>query len=168
MPVTYKLISTVTVSTATTANIDFQNIPATYDDLVLLTSLRYAGNVWDGWYFYFNNANSNLSSRYVLGNGAAASSGALTDGYGGSIGGTNITASTFGNTSIYIPNYSGSTNKSYSSDAAAENNATTAYVNLIAGLWSQTTAINRLTIVAAGNQSLVQHSSASLYGIKKS
>ena len=40
MTATYELISTVTVSSATAASMEFTSIPATYDDLVLKLSAR--------------------------------------------------------------------------------------------------------------------------------
>jgi len=68
---------------------------------------------------------------------------------------------------IYIPNYAGSTNKSFSSETNQENNATAAFARLLAGLWSQTAAITDIEITPnTGNW--VQYSTAVLYGISKS
>jgi hypothetical protein len=158
-------IQTVTVGSGGASSIDFTNIPQTYTDLLLLTSLRNTSSSWEGWYLYFNNSNSNLSVRYLLGQGSAASSGSISSGYGGTVPGANVTASTFENSCVYVPNYAGSNNKSYSSDNVAENNSTVGYQNLIAGLWSQTSAITRFTIYPTGG-TFVQYSSATLYGIK--
>ena len=54
-----------------------------------------------------------------------------------------------------------------SADGVMENNATEAYQNLVAGLWSNTSAITSLTL-AKSTGNFVQYSSASLYGIKNS
>jgi hypothetical protein len=157
-------IQTVTVGSGGASSIDFTNIPQTYTDLLLLTSLRNTSSSWEGWYLYFNNSNSNLSVRYLLGQGSAASSGSISSGYGGTVPGANVTASTFENSCVYVPNYAGSNNKSYSSDNVAENNSTVGYQNLIAGLWSQTSAITRFTIYPVGG-TFVQYSTATLYGV---
>jgi hypothetical protein len=101
----------------------------------------------------------------LVGNGSAASSSG-DSGYidAGVISSGNATASTFGNFEIYLPNYAGSNNKSVSSDSVAENNATEAYTNLRALLWSSTAAINAIKFtLGAGN--FAQYSTATLYGI---
>jgi hypothetical protein len=73
-----------------------------------------------------------------------------------------MTASSFSSGEIYIPNYAGSTNKSYSIDSVTEQNATGALAELIAGLWSQTAAITQITLSSSNFQ---QYSTAYLYGV---
>ena len=77
------------------------------------------------------------------------------------------TANTFSNFSTYIPNYAGSNNKSYSVDGVTENNATASYQIMYAGLWSNTAAINQITLVP-DTLNFVQYTTATLYGIKNS
>jgi hypothetical protein len=77
-----------------------------------------------------------------------------------------FTANTFSNQEIYIPNYTSSNYKSYSSDAVTENNATTVAMGMFAMLWSQTAAINQLTITTDSGNNLSQYSTAYLYGVK--
>lgn len=176
MPVTYRLISRVTVSTATQAALEFTNIPGTFDDLVVFTSLRSNRTpATDGSHVaitFNNNTSAVYTFKHVRGTGAAASS------YGESLA-TQLnfyasansaadTANTFSNNSFYIPKYAGSTNKSISSDAVYENNGTTAYQHLFAALWESSAAITSIKLVEAFGNVWVQHSSASLYGIKKS
>jgi hypothetical protein len=76
------------------------------------------------------------------------------------------TSNTFLSGALYLPNYAGSTQKSFSVDSVGENNSTTAYQVLTAGLYNQTTAITALSVLTYGS-SLVQYSTASLYGILK-
>jgi hypothetical protein len=162
---TYQFIASVTVGSGGAANIDLTSIPSTYTDLLLKLSLRNVDGVVDN-YFAFNGSTSSFTARriYATGSAVVSDTTARTAGFGNSSG---YTASTFSNNDIYIPNYAGSTNKSYSVDSVTENNATQAYSILAAGLWSNTAAINQITITAAtGN--LAQHSSAYLYGIKNS
>jgi hypothetical protein len=67
---------------------------------------------------------------------------------------------------IYIPNYTGSTAKSVSVDGVMENNATYAAAGIIAGLWNDTAAVTSVSI-SSEVATLVQYSSATLYGILK-
>lgn len=167
MATTYEAIATVTVGSGGAASIDFSSIPNTYTDLVLYYNFR--PSTADSFLIAFNGSSANFTQRLLEGNGSSASSGsnALSGRYIGYQ--TTTTASTFGSGSLYIPNYAGSTNKSFSVDWVGEANATSAYSNLIAGLWSNTSAINQITIsLLTGGYTLVQHSSATLYGIKNS
>jgi hypothetical protein len=74
------------------------------------------------------------------------------------------TASTFNNADLYIPNYAGSNNKSFSIDSVSENNGTAAVASLFAGLWSQTAAITSITLTSR-NGNFDQYSTAYLYGV---
>ena len=164
---TMKKIQSVTVTGATAADIDIQNIPATFDDLLLKLSLR--GNrasVDTEAYIKFNNNTSNYSSRTLFGTGSTAGSANSASYPPVLMNAANATASTFASIDIYIPNYAGSTNKSLSSDSVSETNATGVYQYLVAGLWANTEAINRITITPSTN-SFVTNSTAVLYGIKR-
>jgi hypothetical protein len=165
-----KIGSTVTVGVAGAATIDFTSIPATYTDLKLVWSARSARLVsnTDDMVIGFNGVNTNLTGRYVWGTGSAAQSGTDTQVLVGEYPTSTATASTFANCEVYIPNYAGSTNKSFSADTVGENNATLAYASLTAGLWSQTAAITSITLKTGSGSNLVQYSTATLYGILKS
>jgi hypothetical protein len=168
MPGSYVKIQSVTVTGATAADIDIQNIPATFDDLLLRLSLR--GNrasVDTEAYIKFNNNTSNYSSKTLFGTGSTAGSATSASYPPILMNAANATASTFASIDIYIPNYAGSTNKSLSSDSVSETNATGAYQYLVAGLWSNTAVIDRITITPS-TDSFVTNSTAVLYGIKKS
>lgn len=170
MAVTYRLIQTISVGSGGAASIEFTSIPQTYTDLVVMCSLR--GNRADvnsEITVRFNGSTTSFSNRILFGNGASASS-ASNQAWDILATGNSNTASVFGNASIYIPNYTGSTNKSFSIDAVNESNATSAYQALTAGLWSNTSAITSVTLgVNTSNTTLInQYSSASLYGIKNS
>jgi hypothetical protein len=163
---TFTLIAAVTVGSGGAANIDFSSIPATYTDLVLLGSTRSSNsNNYGDIFFTFNGATTNRSARYIEGSGTAAASATQTTMGAGSGQGNSATVSTFGNFQLYIPNYAGSTNKSSSADGVGENNATQAYATLTANLWSQTTAINQITILPLSTFVFQQHSTAYLYGV---
>lgn len=172
MPNTFSLIASSTVGAGGAANISFTSIPNTYTDLVLKLSVRSnRATVQDTFKVTFNSSASGYSFKRVYGDGAtAASDGStgdtfLTVGYSA---GNSATASTFGNVELYIPNYAGSNNKSVSTDGVGENNGTTAYAGLFASLWANTAAITSITIEGGTSATLLQYSTAYLYGIIKS
>ena len=162
-----KLIQTVTLGSATT-QIDLASIPATYTDLLLVMSVRgVISATADDIGLKFNDSAANGAARYLQGTASAVSSATNSYILNTLEPGANATGSTFGNSSVYIPNYAGSTNKSLSTDNAMENNATTSYIRVQGSIWAQTTAINKITIYSLNGTNLAQYSSASLYGITK-
>ena len=167
MPANYVLLERIELN-ASAASVTFSNIPQSgYTDLKLVMSGRSSrANAADDVKIQFNGTTTNYSDRYLLGNGASASSGsgASTGIYNLIVPASTATASTFSNNSVYIPNYLSSNNKSVSIDVVTENNATTAYANLVAGLWSNSAAISSITLTP-DNGSFVQYSTFSLYGL---
>ena len=163
---TYEAIATVTVGSGGAADIQFTSIAADWTDLCLKVSAR---NTSSGDYILlsFNGSSSSFTQRAIYGNGTTAASFSDAPRYGGAIDTSSQTASTFGNVEIYIPNYAGSSNKSHSIDSVMENNGTTAYTNLNAGLWSNAAAITSITLAPSENN-FAQYSTATLYGIKNS
>jgi hypothetical protein len=145
--------------------ITFSLIPQTFTDLLLVFSARGQGDVK----IKFNGSSTLPSRRHLFGNGGSAGSGSGTDGYVGRSAPTTATANTFGNTQVYIPNYTSSSAKTYSVDSVDENNGTTAFQMIIAGLWNVTDPITSLEISDLGGGALqfVQYSSATLYGVLK-
>ena len=163
---TFELISSVVVGSGGASSIDFTSIPSTFTDLCLFLSGRdgtYTSTTSTA-YYTFNNTSANRSSRYLYGNGSAAGSGTSTSMLFPNMPGANATSNTFGNGSIYIPNYAGSTYKSSSVDIVPENNASSTFMTFTANLWSDTSAINRITLTCDG--AFAQYSTAYLYGVK--
>jgi hypothetical protein len=160
---TYTLISSVTVGSGGASTIDFTSIPSTYTDLLVSTSLRITA-AGGGTNITFNSNTSNYTNRYIQGDGTSATSGNNFQRFSEVPNYSTYTSSTFSNSQIYIPNYTSSNNKSYSSDTANENNATQAYMYLIAGLWSNTSAITSIQLSPSSGD-FVQYSTAYLYGI---
>lgn len=167
---TYTLISSVTVGAGGASSIDFTSIPATYTDLLMVVSGRSSrsGTV-DDCKIQFNNSTTGYSDRWLNGNGASATSGSESSSgiYDIILPASSATSNTFCNALIYIPNYAGSNYKSVSIDGVMENNATTAYADLRAGLWSNTAAITSIKLTPDTGP-FAQYSTAYLYGIKNS
>jgi hypothetical protein len=152
--------------TSAASSISFENIPQFYTDLIALVSGRTSiGGQADGMSIIFNGNSSNYSSRrlYVY-NSSVASDNNVGQFI---LNGDTSTANTFSNVSVYIPNYSGSTNKSFSVDGVAETNATNGFIGIGAGLWSNTAPITSVSFSSENGTNLLAGSSVSLYGINR-
>jgi len=168
MATTFTKIAAVTVGSGGAASIAFTSIPSTYTDLVLKWSGRIDNN--NDFFIKFNSSTTNYSGKILYANsGSANSFNGGTDGkyLSGWPDQSANTANVFSNNEIYIPNYGSSNNKSFSVDTVKEDNSTDWFVGLLAGLWSDTTAINAVTLTLVSG-SFVQYSTAVLYGIKNS
>jgi hypothetical protein len=172
VPSTFHKIASSTVGSGGAASITFSSIPSTYTDLQILLSARDTDSA-NNWYllklqFNSDTTDGNYSTRIVYGFGSTAGSGTGNRQNTGYITSNARTASTFGNLSLYVPNYAGSTNKSFSTDSVTEGNGTSFEIlGLHAGLWSSTSAITQVVLGAdAGN--FAQYTTATLYGIKNS
>ena len=174
---TFTKIASVTVGSGGAASMEFTSIPAIYTDLCVKISARSDRNVYYTSFtvMTLNGSATSYSRRSVNGNAGTAYSQSGTDApiYVGFTSQATSTANTFSNTEIYIPNYAGSNNKSFSSDTVMENNdATNYYLGLYSGLWSNTAAITsiKLELTDGGSTyyNFVQYSTATLYGISNS
>jgi hypothetical protein len=115
----------------------------------------------------FNSSTANFSQRYLQGFGTGVTSATQTNLLVIATSPSTTTSNTFSNNSLYIPNYAGSTNKSFSVDSVFENNATTARQQITAGLWSNTAAITTIGFTVGGGTTFVSGSTISLYKITK-
>jgi hypothetical protein len=172
MPNTFELIASSTVGSGGAASIDFTSIPSTYTDLKLQISIRSARAAnQDSILLSINGSTSNFTYRQLYGGAGGGSivtgsaSGSVS--FVGIVPAANNTASTFSSQDIYMPNYLSSNNKSYSVDSASENNAATNWqLDLIAELWSVTSAITSLGLTSQNGANFAQYSTAYLYGVK--
>lgn len=164
---TYVALATTTVGSGGAANIEFTSIPGEYTDLIVKLSVRITRSGLAGYMnVTFNSNTSSYTNKYLYGDGANAASGTNAGSYFGDATGDTATASTFSNIEVYISNYSGSNYKSYSVDSVTENNATTSYPTIAAGLWSNTSAITSIKLAPFDSTNFKQYSTATLYGIK--
>ena len=181
---TYTLIGSTTATNGT--SISFTSIPQTYTDLQLVISAKTTYNGGGGSLslaIAFNSTGTNYSSKYIqyYGTSTVISGSDTTTTMGGITGGIlravmvssfdSTVTSTFGNSSIYIPNYTSSNNKPYSVEGAVEANSSASNgvqgLAMTAGLWSNSAAITRIDLGAeVGN--FVSPSTFYLYGIKNS
>lgn len=171
MATTMKLIGK-NVLDSSSATVIFSNIPQIYTDLVLLSSARTnRGNNGDSIWVQFNGDTTagNYSNRILYGTGSSAVSitanGAILLTQGAC--GNNDTANTFGSSRALVPNYAGSSQKVVLHDGNSENNASTSYMSVDAGLWSSTAAITSLLARPGNGTNFLAGSSFFLYGITR-
>ena len=167
-------IQTIEVAAGGASSINFTNIPQGFTDLVLKASLRQdQGNPNAFPFIRFNGSSADLSSRYLAGTGSSTFSGAVSGlAFWNATKNGVETSNTFTNDEIYIPNYTGSNQKSFSLDSVMENNGTDSRQWLMAGLWANTSPITSITIFSGDNTaspafSFLQNSSISLYGVRR-
>lgn len=164
---TYTLIASSTVGAGGAATVDFSSIPSTYTDLIVKYSARlnYATTAV-GIQFGFNGqaAGTSITGKTIQGSGSSAGS---YSAWQPNVDGASATSNTFASGEFYCPNYLSSNYKSFSSDSVQEDNSSTAYAEMHAALWSNTSAINRITITP-NSGSFVQYTTFYLYGIKNS
>ena len=159
-------LATVTVGSGGSSSIDFTNIPQTYTDLVIKYSGRNDSN--NGTLLVKYN-NDGVASNYlyiqVYGDGSAVNNDTQADLFFGVVTRSTFTASTFSSGEIYIPNYTSSNYKSVTTDSVSENNSTSVITSMWAGIWKNTAPISRITL-SLYTGAFVQHSTATLYGIR--
>jgi hypothetical protein len=168
MPANYVLLEKITVGAAGAASVTFSSIPQTgYTDLVIKASVRgnYASHS-DLITVALNGSTANSTRKSLYGTGTAAGSESSTDLRIEYNSGATATASAFGNGEMYIPNYTSANYKSTSSEGVSETNATTAFMAMTAGLWSNTAAVTSITMTPAGTL-FNQYSTFYLYGVAK-
>jgi len=162
MALTYTAIETVTLSSSQ-ASITFSSIPQTFTDLVVKMSAR--TDVTDVEVVTSVNGGALDSGMRLRGNGSSVVS--VSNARNLAVNPSTATASTFANGEFYFANYAGNSKKVVSMDGVTENNATEAYQSIVVGLKNSTSAITSLSFsVLSGGALFVQHSTATLYGIK--
>lgn len=163
----WQLIESQSLS-ASAASVTFSNIPQTYKTIKLAISSRSNRAVTaNNLAITFNNSGTGYSERLLRGDGASVISAnqsiAVLDYFYSP--GSSATSNTFSNIEITIPNYAGSTNKPVSIDAVTENNATTSYLSIDAGLWSNSAAITSVKVEDESGGNFVFGSTFTLYGL---
>ena len=163
------------------SSITFSSIPQTYTDLYLVVSARSSrsnNSFYTNGKIGINGLTSGYSLRDLIGQFDGSSSivesrTGLTDSLWSYTFPSSVsTSNTFGNTTFYFPNYSGSTSKTVAVDMTSEHNAQAQYswlLGILAGLNTTTSAITsiELGIRTADSANYLSGSSATLYGITK-
>ena len=170
MPNTFYLLNSQTLTTSA-ASVSFSSIPQSgYTDLKVVASIRTnLSSIIDGVRVRFNGDTTvgNYIARRVYGDGTTPYSDANAVGMLFADGDT-ASSNVFSNADIYIVNYLGATTKSTYSQNAAETSATTQYQGINATTWSNTSAINTITMSPENGTAFLTNSNFYLYGIKNS
>lgn len=162
-------IQSIEVASPVTS-VTFSSIPQGYTDLIVKISARAEIGSANELSIKINGTTGGYSKVDINGTGSAVDSTSVSGNswlsIRRSIGGSSNTANTFSNIEIYMPNYTSSNYKSSSTDSVTENNATTSYATLTAGLSTVTSAITSLIFgLEASGGSFVANSTFTLYGV---
>lgn len=169
-----QLISTTTVGAGGSASITFSSIPGTYTDLVLMLSARNTGSGNSFVLLQANGVTSSYETVILRGETSATSTTGTSVGVNNAVwigmtGGSNLTGTPFSSHQVYIPNYTSTTKKTFSTDYSKESNSSSTYENgLSTGVNNITSVITSLTLtLLLSGATFAQYSTASLYGILK-
>jgi hypothetical protein len=165
MPITYEPIATTTL-TSNAASYDFTSIPATYTDLILVSSAATVAQ--SNITFRVGNATvdtgSNYSVTWLYGTGSSAASTrstSLTFGYFDYQSG----ASTTLGENIAIAQFMNYSNTTTYKTILSRSNLASAGVDAVVNLWRSTVAINIIQVRGA-TSNLKTGTTLTLYGIK--
>lgn len=162
------LLETINLTQAA-ATVTFDNIPQTgYTDLKVVWSTRdTSASAVNNIIIRLNSVTTSQSCRFFVFTGTSfGNASADTPLYTSGSVGNNATTNTFSNCELYIPNYSStSINKSVTVDSVTENNATTAFIQLTAGIYTSNSAITSIQFAPNGSVNFMAGSTFSLYGV---
>jgi hypothetical protein len=175
MSVFLQPIYTQTVGAGGASSVKFNNIPQNFTDLKVEISGRGASNPnsiqADVLVMYINNNVSNIyGATQLYGNGSGVYSNRISsqpNTFNGTAPTSGATANTFGNTEIYISNYSGSNSKQIIYDSISESNVgliTNQGQTLGAISFQSSAGISVLEFYTTGGN-WAQYSTFSLYGV---
>lgn len=170
----YVLLETIQL-TQNAASVTFDNIPQTgYTDLKVVCSSRDDRSGQPNGDLTLRvayNGTTNTGSIYTMKRVGGSGATGFSDGTAttslpfGMSTSTTATANVYGNSEFYITNYTSSTSKSFSAEGASENNATTAFTALNAGLIATNNPITGIVIFPFLASNFIAGSTFSLYGI---
>ena len=152
---TYSLIQSQTLGSATTT-VTFSSIPATFTDLVLVSNILGSGPQY-ARYRFNGDTGTNYSFTVLSGDGTSATSGRASSqsGLNMALNNTNTL------NTLNILDYSNST--TYKTALAKRGDASFG-IDVYAGLWRSTSAINSIEIYSPNN--LNTNSTFRLYGVE--
>jgi hypothetical protein len=159
------------VLTGPSGTINFNNIPQNNTDLMIVASTRsdFAAVRLAGAIRFNGDAASVYSDTMMNGDGASISSSRSQTNFSYLLEstGTSATTNTFGSNIIYIPNYTSSLFKQYTSECVSENNGTSAIQFLYSGLYRSNAPITSISFFPGGGANFIANSTFTLYGISR-
>jgi hypothetical protein len=155
------------------SQIAWNNIPQTYQDLMIVVSARETGSGTGLTSGFLRlgagtiDTGNNYSSTYLQGDGSSVASyrqTSLSYPYTSYIPLSGTTAGIYSSTTIHILNYRSSTYKTFLSRSASDMNGS-GYSSLHCGLWQNTSAIQNV-LVATSAQAFTTGTTFTLYGVR--
>ena len=160
---------------ASASSYDVTSISASYDHLYLVVSARTdkaAAYLDEHWLTINGDTASNYSTTTMQAGSATVGSnrnGGATKIENLPVAAASVGADNFSGMELWIPNYAGTTGyKQVLAKTAVENDSTTDWqwaLNMTAGLWDSTAAINQITLTPKNGDDYIQYSTFTLYGV---
>jgi hypothetical protein len=159
------------VLTSPSGTVNFNNIPQTNTDLMIIASTRcdFSAIRLAGAIRFNGDVSSVYSDTIFAGDGSNPSTGRSQTSFSYLLEttGTSATTNAFGSNMIYIPNYTSSRFKQYASDCVAEHNGVNVNQTMYAGLWRSNVPITSLSLFPGGGANFIANSTFTLYGISR-
>jgi hypothetical protein len=168
-----KLITSQTLTSSTTS-VSFNSIPATYQDLLIVASIKCDESSFTNEQIRirFNGLSTSIYSNTSLrGDGSSVTTSRASSETSGFVGLMNTNEGVlaqYSSTTIYIPSYLSTSVKQTGTFTAHEMNGTTAYTTALANLAQVSAAITSITFTTANGRNFVSGASFFLYGISNS
>lgn len=166
---TMTLVETIEVGAGGASSLEFLSIPQNGVDLLCVISGRSDSSATArnlSVRFNSDTTSGNYTQIRLSGDGSSASSATFTGTqlfFDNCLNAATSTSGTFNSAQLYVSNYTGSNSKSVSMDGVMENNATTAYSTIQAGIYTPSTAISSIQLEDPSGANFVQYSTASLF-----
>jgi hypothetical protein len=169
MPNTFVKLATATVGAGGASTIDLTSIPSGYTDLCLKVSMRTnRADTADPVLVTFNGVTTGYRENRFWADGSSVSAYGSTQIEAQYANSTNSSANNFASLDMYITNYASTSQyKSFNYACTVQQTSNPMYTVYLDGIWSNTAAINRITLDPIYGSNMVQYSTATLYGIKK-
>lgn len=168
----FESIATVTVGAGGAANVDFSNIPGTYQHLQIRTISRdNRASTSNSVLYRFNSVSTGSAYAYhiLAGDGSSATASASTsqnETYGYVNTAASSTADRFAVAIIDILDYANTNKTKVIRTLGGNDQNGSGFIRLASGLWNSTNAITAIRLFPDNSASFVQYSHFALYGIK--
>jgi hypothetical protein len=158
---TYIALANTTLS-STATSITFSSIPANYQDLIVIMSIKLTAGAETKVQFNSSTANYSMAQAAFTGS-SNFSNGGVGNSWAWITPNSFTSTGEFDNCIMHIMDYS-TTNKHKGYVSRYNSLSTNNYSNMIAGRWSETQAISSLTIYVSSN-SFTSGSTFAIYGV---
>jgi|TARA_R110000744_G_scaffold32469_7_gene75999 hypothetical protein len=163
-----QLLETITVGSGGAASIEFTGIASGSQDVMCIASVRSNNSsVVSNTRVYFNgNTGGTYPVQYMTGNGSSVTSGSTSYSFAGRMNGAGSPSNTFTTLKIYVTNHWDYGTLHSSIKSTAEDTAQSSALLAFAGQ-NETTGgpLTSMKIQTSGGDTIVEHSTASLYAI---